>query len=114
MTNAHVVAGHEMLKVTLPDGPTLPARVLAADPNHDIAALSVDANNLPTIVLVDSRQLQPGGMGLGLVSSLGGINTMITGPNVGLAVPVHTVKNFLCQALGSPSPTPPVTEPVFL
>jgi len=43
-----------------------------------------------------------------------GINTMITGPNVGLAVPVHTVKNFLRHALGSPSPTPPVTEPVFI
>lgn len=164
VTNAHVVAGHETLKVTLPDGATLPARLLATDPDHDIAALSVDANNLPTIVLGDSRQLQPGEWVLalghpwgvlgavtaGIVIDTGtpleippargefiqvglhlrpghsggplvdvrgrlvGINTMITGPNVGLAVPVHTVKNFLRQALGSPSPTPPVTEPVFI
>ncbi len=31
-----------------------------------------------------------------------GINTMITGPDVGLAVPIHEVKAFLHKALGSP------------
>jgi S1-C subfamily serine protease len=30
-----------------------------------------------------------------------GINTMMAGPEVGLAVPVHVVKRFLRQALGS-------------
>jgi len=31
-----------------------------------------------------------------------GINTMIAGPEVGLAVPIHTVKRFLKESLGSP------------
>jgi S1-C subfamily serine protease len=30
-----------------------------------------------------------------------GINTMISGPEVGLAVPIHSVKRFLKQRLGS-------------
>jgi S1-C subfamily serine protease len=30
-----------------------------------------------------------------------GINTMITGPDVGFAIPVQTVKTFLKEALGA-------------
>jgi serine protease Do len=164
VTNAHVIAGHHALKVTLPDGRTLPARVLAAASNRDLAALSVEANNLPTIALGESKQLQPGQWVLalghpwgvlgavtaGIVINTGtppempadrgefiqvglhlrpghsggplvdvqgrlvGINTMITGPEVGLAVPVHAVKQFLRQALGSPHPAAIVPETIFI
>ena len=55
VTNAHVVAQFtprgaavsRTLNVTLPDGRTLPAKVLAADPERDLAALSVLAEDLP-------------------------------------------------------------------
>jgi serine protease Do len=164
VTNAHVIAGHNVLKVTLPDGRTLSGRVLAADSNHDLAALAVEANNLPAITPGESQKLQPGQWVLavghpwgvlgaataGIVINTGrppempanrsdfiqvglhlrpghsggplvdvqgrlvGINTMITGPEVGLAVPVHAVKHFLRQALGSPSPVPAVPEPIFV
>ncbi|MBI1880569.1 MAG: trypsin-like peptidase domain-containing protein [Chloroflexi bacterium] len=164
VTNAHVIAGHQALKVTLPDGRTLPARVLATAREHDVAVLAVDANNLPTIALGDSKMLRPGqwvvALGhpwgvlgaatAGIVIDTGtppempgnrgefiqvglhlrpghsggplvdvqgkliGLNTMITGPEVGLAVPVHTIKAFLRQALGSPSPAPAVPEPTFI
>lgn len=149
VTNAHVV-GSRGLKVMLPDGRDLPAHVLAQDPSLDLAAIKVDANELPTISLGDSKLLQPGelvlaighpwgvagaatagvviGVGSGLpeapvpgkewvVASLRlrpgnsggpmmdaegrlvGINTMITGPEVAMAVPVHVVKGFLRDAL---------------
>ena len=148
LTNAHVVQLHSP-KVTLPDGRTAPARVLAHDKVLDLAALRVDAADLPTIELGDSQGLQPGewvlalghpwgvagaatagvviGMGpppemampgrelihVGLhlrpghsggplVDTSGrlvGINTMMAGPDVGMAVPVHVVKGFLRQAL---------------
>jgi serine protease Do len=49
-------------------------------------------------------QLRPGHSGGPLVDVRGrlvGINTMITGPKVGLAIPIHVVKNFLRNNLGS-------------
>ena len=150
ITNAHVVYGHQNLKVTLPDERELPAQVIAFDKELDLAALSVNANNLPIIELGDLRALKPGAwvmavghpwgiqgavtsgavIGIGatlpemqpgrewialdlhmrpghsggpLVDAAGrlvGINTMITGPSVGFAIPVHTVKTFLKEALG--------------
>jgi serine protease Do len=59
VTNAHVVRRHR-LKVKLLDGRILPARLLARDTGLDLAALKVDAENLPTIELGRSRRLQPG------------------------------------------------------
>lgn len=48
--------------------------------------------------------LRPGHSGGPMVDSNGrlvGINTMIAGPDVGLAIPIQTVKRFLKQNLGS-------------
>jgi serine protease Do len=148
LTNAHVVQLRSP-KVTLPDGRELPARVLAHDPELDLAALNVDANDLPAIELGRSKGLEPGEwvlalghpwgvagaatagtvIGVGpppemnmpgrdmihvglhlrpghsggpLVNTDGrlvGINTMMAGPDVGLAVPVHVVKGFLRKAI---------------
>jgi S1-C subfamily serine protease len=149
MTNAHV-AGRGALKVALPDGRLLPARVLAHDVERVLAALSVEANDLPTIELGRSKKLQPGHWVLavghpwgvpgavtgGVVINTGpppelprrsdliqvglhlrpghsggplvdvngrlvGINTMIAGPEVGLAIPGHVVKDFLRETLGA-------------
>jgi serine protease Do len=68
ITNAHVIARltsrgvavSRALTVTLPDGRALAAQVLAFDPDEDLAALSVNANDLPTIELGRSRDLEPG------------------------------------------------------
>ncbi len=149
VTNAHVIRRRD-LEVTFSDGRTLPARLLAYDQDNDIAALSVDATDLPAIELGDSTQLQPGqlvlalghpwgitsaataGVLLGagarwpempgsgrewvavslrlrpgnsggpLVDASGrllGINTIMTGPEMGMAVPVNVVKKFMRQAL---------------
>lgn len=145
ITNAHVI-GRRGLKATLPDGRTLPARLVAYDRDHDLAALAVDADNLPAIELGDSKNLlpgqwvmsvghpwgvigaatagtvigsgadfpefntggrefvvaslhmRPGHSGGPMIDSEGklvGVNTMINGPDVGMAVPAHVVKKFL-------------------
>lgn len=151
VTNAHVVA-RGTLQVRLPDGQKVEARVIASDPELDIAALSVDARDLPTIEIGDSRALRPGdwvvamghpwgvpgGSTAGVIIGNGaalpempttgrewlalslhlrpghsggpllnvnrqlvGINTMITGPNVGFAIPVHVVGRYLKKALNA-------------
>ena len=163
VTNAHVVNGRHGLNVTLPDGRTLPARILAQDTDRDLAALAVDASRLPTIEPGDSRQLKPGqwvfavghpwgvlgAVTAGIVIGMGsewpemptngqdwvvvslkvrpgnsggplvdvrgrlvGINTMMTGPSVGVAVPSHVIKAFLREALGTPK-AEPVREGVY-
>ena len=159
VTNAHVVSdsGHRHgqkgeLRVTLPDGTTLPARLLARDEGRDVAALLVEAKELTPIELGTSRDLQPGQWVLavgypwgvagaataGIVIGTGedlpetpsparewiavslelrpghsggplvdvkgrlvGVNTMMAGPEVGMAVPVHVVKEFLRRELGT-------------
>lgn len=149
VTNAHV-AQRGGLQVTLPDGRTVPARLLARDPDCDLAALAVDENDLPAIQLGDARALRPGdwvmalghpwgavgavtagvviGMGADwpemlpgrydwLVASLHlrpghsggpvvdargrlvGINTLMNGPDAGVAIPVHVAARFLKDAL---------------
>jgi len=50
-----------------------------------------------------SAHLRPGHSGGPLLDARGrlvGINTMMAGPEVGLAVPVHVLKAFLRQAAG--------------
>ena len=153
LTNAHVVRNSRP-QVILADGRQLPAKVLAVDPQLDLAALMIASRRLPTVELGDSTalrpgqlvlalghpwgvlgavsagpvinvglppelpqlqrefvqaglQLRPGHSGGPLVDTAGrlvGINTMITGPEVGLAIPVQVVKSFLRRRLGSPAP----------
>lgn len=150
ITNAHVVQRHSP-KITLWDRRTFQGRLLAFDERRDLAAVSIEAHDLPTIELGNGRDLRPGqwviamghpwgitgattaGMiiavdqplegipyqgeliqvglhlrpghsGGPMVDEQGrlvGINTMIAGPDVGLAIPIQTVKGFLKKALGS-------------
>ena len=54
--------------------------------------------------LAVSLHLRPGYSGGPLLDAEGrlvGINTMMTGPDIGMAVPVHVVKRFLREKLGS-------------
>ncbi|MFP4322251.1 MAG: S1C family serine protease [Anaerolineales bacterium] len=146
ITNAHVVDGRPQPLVICADGSERPARLLAQDREQDLAALAIDAHDLPTIELGDSRRLpvgtwvtalghpwgiqnaatggivigagaflpemepgrrewlalamkmRPGHSGGALVDPAGrlvGINTMISGPAVSFAIPVHSVKRFL-------------------
>jgi S1-C subfamily serine protease len=55
-----------------------------------------------------SLHMRPGHSGGPLVDSRGrlvGINTMITGPDVGFAIPVQTVKTFLKETIGKAAST---------
>lgn len=60
VTNDHVVDGATEITVTLPDGTSLAARVVATDRDHDLAVLDVDALDLATVPLGDSSALAVG------------------------------------------------------
>lgn len=155
VSNAHVVRQRQP-RITTWDGRTLQGRLLARSERYDLAAIAVDAQDLPVLPLADGRELRtgqwvlalghpwgiPGVASAGMVIDIGttlealpysgpliqvglhlrpghsggpmlndrgeliGINTMIAGPYVGLAVPIQTVKRFLKEALGTPQQRP--------
>jgi S1-C subfamily serine protease len=87
VTNHHVIAGSDVVTVTLFEGDPLPARVVGSDPQNDIAVLKIEApaDLLVPVSMGDSRTLKVGQriyaignpfglertMTLGIVSSLG-------------------------------------------
>jgi serine protease Do len=60
LTNNHVVAGADRVKVTLADGRSFDAEVVGTDPKTDIAVVKIDAGGLPAATLGDSDDLQVG------------------------------------------------------
>jgi serine protease Do len=145
ITNAHVIR-RSSPKVVLEDGREFQSQVLGMDTENDLAALAIEANDLPAIPMGDSQalrsgevvtamgypwgitgsittgvvvatgknlpdmpggdrdlisvslHLRPGYSGGPLVNARGevvGVNVMMAGPDVGLAIPSHVVQNFL-------------------
>lgn len=83
VTNAHVV--HQgPLKVALSDGRVLDARLLARDEQHDLAALAVEASDLPTIELGSARRMHPGQWVMALGHPWGVANAVTEGVLIGV------------------------------
>ncbi|HET9817913.1 MAG TPA: Do family serine endopeptidase [Rhodanobacteraceae bacterium] len=60
LTNNHVIAGADEVKVTLTDGKSYTAKVIGADAQTDIAVIQIDAPNLVALPLADSSKLRVG------------------------------------------------------
>lgn len=84
ITNAHVVDGASQVTVTLKDGRRFEGRVLGSDPVTDVAVIQIQADNLPTVKLGNSEQLQPGEWAIAIGNPLGLDSTVTTGIISGL------------------------------
>ena len=60
LTNNHVVANADSVKVHLSDHRTYTAKVVGSDKIYDIALLKIDATGLPTVQIGNSNDLKPG------------------------------------------------------
>jgi Do/DeqQ family serine protease len=60
LTNNHVVADADELKVSLNDGRELKATVIGTDEKTDIAIIHIEADHLPVVTLADSDKLRVG------------------------------------------------------
>jgi serine protease Do len=79
VTNSHVVDGADSVTVTLKDGRTFEGKVLGEDPVTDVAAIKINANNLPTLSVGNSDALQPGEAVVAIGNPLGLNNTVTSG-----------------------------------
>jgi serine protease Do len=60
ITNNHVVAGAEQVRVTLADRREFDARIVGTDPKTDVAVLKLEAKGLPNLPLGDSDATEVG------------------------------------------------------
>jgi S1-C subfamily serine protease len=79
ITNAHVVSGAQEVEVTLKDGRTLTGKVVGLDSVTDVAAIQLEAQALPTVVLGNSDNLIPGQWAIAIGNPLGLDNTVTAG-----------------------------------
>jgi Do/DeqQ family serine protease len=79
ITNAHVVDGASKVTVTLKDGRQFEGKVVGKDPVTDVAVIHIEAENLPTVKLGNSEQLQPGEWAIAIGNPLGLDSTVTTG-----------------------------------
>jgi S1-C subfamily serine protease len=78
-TNDHVVNGFSTFSVTLSDGTSLPATLVGADQQDDLAVLKVNQSNTPAITLADSSGATVGEVVVAIGSPLGHANTATVG-----------------------------------
>lgn len=71
LTNNHVIAGAQQIKVLLADGREFEARVIGTDPETDIAVLKIDASKLPGLVSANSATIQVGDIVLAIGNPFG-------------------------------------------
>jgi Do/DeqQ family serine protease len=79
ITNAHVVAGADRVQVTLKDGRAFTGEVIGADAVTDVAVIKIDAQDLPTVKLSNSDQIQPGEWAIAIGNPLGLDSTVTAG-----------------------------------
>ncbi|MDZ4674651.1 MAG: trypsin-like peptidase domain-containing protein [Gemmatimonadota bacterium] len=100
ITNQHVVAGADSIKISLADGTEMPATLLGEDPTTDIAVLRVARRDLPVVTIGRSTDLMIGEWAI----ALGNPFTFLLGdaqPTVTAGVISATGRNIL------PSPDQP-------
>jgi len=79
LTNAHVVANADEVMVRLTDRRELKAKVVGFDKQSDIAVLKIDAKNLPTVKIGDSKNVKPGEWVAAIGSPFGFENSVSAG-----------------------------------
>ncbi len=79
LTNYHVIENADEIEVFLADGNTVSANVLGADPETDLAVLTIEVENLPGVVISDTTKLEVGDVVLAIGNPFGFGQTVTQG-----------------------------------
>lgn len=77
ITNNHVIDNADEVEVTLYDNEVYPATVIGTDPTTDLALLQIRANNLKTMAMVNSDDVEVGEWVLAVGNPMG-LNSTVT------------------------------------
>ncbi len=109
VTNAHVVEGSSIVKVTLKDGQVFEGKVMGIDELTDIAVIKIEASGLPTAKLGNSEILIPGEWAIAIGNPLGFDNTVTIGiisalnrPSAQVGIPDKRVRFIQTDAAINP------------
>ncbi|RUS67122.1 Periplasmic pH-dependent serine endoprotease DegQ [Saezia sanguinis] len=98
LTNNHVVASADEIRVALTDGRQATATVIGTDPETDLALLKIDLDNLPVIILGDSDQTHVGDVVLAIGNPFGVGQTVTSGIISAVGrnrIGLNTFENFI-------------------
>jgi S1-C subfamily serine protease len=79
LTNSHVVGGAREMRLAVPDGRAVEARVLGDDPDTDLALLRAASGSLAFAPLGDSKRLRRGQIAVAIGNPLGFESTVTAG-----------------------------------
>ncbi|MCB5190289.1 Do family serine endopeptidase [Methylobacillus arboreus] len=98
LTNHHVIEAADEIEVALPDGRTLPARIVGTDPETDLAVLKVNVRNLPAITFAQPGNTSVGDVVLAIGNPFGVGQTVTQGIISALGrnhLGINTFENFI-------------------
>jgi S1-C subfamily serine protease len=79
LTNSHVVAGAQSLRVVLPDGRTTAADRVGEDADTDLAVIRIDGSRLPFAQFGDSKRVRVGQIAIAIGNPYGFQHTVTAG-----------------------------------
>jgi len=79
VTNHHVIANADSIRVQLADGRVADARIVGRDPDTDLAVLRIDMTPLPVVPIGRSDQLKVGDVALAIGNPIGLSQTVTSG-----------------------------------
>jgi len=107
VTNNHVVAGAQEVRVRLPDRRTFTADVVGTDPTSDLAVIRVKADGLTPIEMGDSDKLEVGQWVLAIGNPLGYDGTLSAGVVSNKARSLGTQASVIINAIQTDAPINP-------
>ena len=98
LTNHHVIEAVDQIEVALADSRKVPARIVGADPETDLAVLKIEVQDAPSITFAQSDRLKVGDVVLAIGNPFGVGQTVTLGIVSGLGrshLGIATFENFI-------------------